>query len=595
MNQTTKTIRVYQYRFYPDHIPDGVMNQLQLATDLWNELVKYERSIDERSQAIWRTDPILDALYVQLEALGGDGASHSPRTSLKAQTARLYQTVAARKREVHTALSPVIGQFWVTIREEKKGQLKAIRQQYAEAGLHFGTYNDVIDRYVRASRRVAQRRKQGLPAHLRLHHFDGTGSLTLQVIQTSRRPPFTLELLQEDGAHPYRNQARITPVPEFRPGATRGDHRRAARVHAMVRMGSGAEHEPLWLQGRLVMHRLWPAEAAVKRIRWVRERVGTHFRDSLHFTVRCSVPEVVPANSAMMALDFGWRKVGQQLRVATWACTRGPQESVVLNTVAEIQSWDGTQQGHLVLPERFLAQMARVERLAAMRRAQFHVMQESLLDWLQTHPWPEGFCGDRSASEWLPTAIAQWRSEGRCVTLALHWRTHRFAGDADMYRAIEEWRKRDKHLYEWQSHLRDKTLGFRRELYRTFAARAATLYGHIVIPAIDLRAVAQTERRTPDTLSPRHADAANHQRHLAALHTLRRAIDDAATIRKVSLTTLPIAHVTRRCAQCGRENRTTNFSGAIRVVCPHCGCEFDQDVAAATNFLRLAQSLRDTH
>ncbi len=591
------TTRVYQYRFYPDAIPDGVTNQLRLANDLWNTLVNYERSIDQRSQAIWRRDPVVDGLYRQVEALEAERAD-SRRAVFKPRIVQLYQTIATRKKEVHDTLEPVFAQFWNAIREEKKKQIKEIRQQYAEAGLHFGTYNDVIDRYMRASYHVAQRRKRGLPSQLRFHRFDGTGSLTLQIIQTARRPPFTLELLAQDGGHPYRNQARIVPVPEFGTGAARGLRRQASRVRVMVRMGTGADRDPLWLQGRLVMHRLWPPAAAVKRIRWVRERVGTHFRDSLHFTLRFSVTEVPPANPAIIALDFGWRKDAKCLRVATWASTREPQESVTLSSVADIQAWDGTQNGVLVLPERFLAQMARVERLVATRRAQFHIVHQSLLNWLQIHAWPDDFSGESGhGSDWLqPVTIAGWRSEAPCATLAVHWRTHRFAGDEAMYREIEEWRKQDKRLYEWQSHLRDKTQGFRRELYRTFAARVAVLYGHIVMADMDLRTMSRNDRRSgSDKLSPQHAEAANHQRHLAAPHTLRNALRHAANARQLLLTVLPSTHTTRRCVKCGMENYSTDYAATIRVVCPHCGRESDQDATAAENLLRTARAPRILH
>src|SRR5690606_20002748 len=106
----------------------------------------------------------------------------------------------------------------------------------------------------------------------------------------------------------------------------------------------------------------------------------------------------------------------------------------------------------------------------------------------------------------------------RLAALALRWRQERFAGDEAGYTLVETWRKRDRHLWEYEANLRDQLLARRREQCRRFAAHLARTYGEIVLEDFDLRQVASGDGREEQYAGARH------QRQLANVAGLRQAI-----------------------------------------------------------------------
>jgi transposase len=183
--------------------------------------------------------------------------------------------------------------------------------------------------------------------------------------------------------------------------------------------------------------------------------------------------------------------------------------------------------------------------------------------------------------DWLQEAtktLRQWRSQSRLASLALHWREERFDGDHDAYQAIEDWRKQDKHLYEYESNLRDKLHRRRRELYRCFAAEMARCYtGGAVLAELNLARAAR--RRKEGDLPP----PIRHNRQLASVSSLRLALHNACGRESVPVVKSATTKLSQTCHECGAVHDVDG--AATEVVCPTCGAVADRDVRAAANLL----------
>ena len=134
------TTRVYQYGFYPDAIPSAIHEQLRLANELWNALVSYERTIEARYDAVWRTIPDMDAAYRQLEALKTryHSASKADKARIKPELSVQEKVIADLKKVWKPQLTSVFKQFWDAIKVERPQKVTAIRHAYANAGLYYG-------------------------------------------------------------------------------------------------------------------------------------------------------------------------------------------------------------------------------------------------------------------------------------------------------------------------------------------------------------------------------------------------------------------------------------------------------------------------
>lgn len=581
--------RIYQYRFRPDPIPDAIAQQLSLANDFWNDLVAYEHTVDAQFDAVWRRTPAIDTVYRELEALDQRVAVASPveKSQITPEYRQLYHELAVLKLAHRDHVAEAFETLSARLNADRRARVKSLRQTYAAKGLYYGTYNDVINRYDKARQIISQARRRHQLARLRFHRFDGAGSLTLQVVQTADKPPLTLALLQVRHRHPYYNYARLSPLADLTDARPATARQHTARPHVMLRMASTPDQQPVWLQGTLILHRRWPTEGAVKSIRWVRERIGTHFRDSLHFTIRTDRTDAVSSSTERLALDIGWRKQDRGLRVAAWASTLRSSGWETLASVEDVHRWTGSAAGELIVPSRIVKALAQVDRLQQIRDQKLNRIRTELAEWLQTHALPAAL-GEGNAErtpDLTGAAIHRWASAARFATLAIEWRDQRFPGDEAMYERLEAWRREDKHLFEWQANLRDKTLRFRRELYRVFASRVATLYGTVFMEDMNLAAIARKAPPDADGRPRLHADSAQRQRYQTAPSELRRALTWALSKNHGDLVMVPYSKGTRQCTHCGSDNSAVDTARHLRITCSQCGRQYDQDVNVAENLL----------
>lgn len=513
------SIRGYEYGcLAPVEGEQVAVDAMHRRLSLWNRLVEMERKYQSDLEAI---------LAPHLPPEGG----------VTAEESRAARRAAFKLPEVRAAVA-----------ELDRTLYQSARTACRESGLFWCNYESVLVDFLSARRR---------PGELRFHAWrNEIGKVTVRW-QTGLPVP---ALFGTD------TRAQVDPVPELAwTSPVRAERRRLARTTLRVRVAS-ENRKPVWLVLPMVMHRPLPADGLVREISVLRERVGLSWRWKAVMVVETpSGQPVQPRGSGVVAVDIGWRKLADGLRVCAWADDRGGA-------------------GDLVLPERWIREMVKTHDIRSIRDQRFNLARDTLAGQLST------FDGD--VPVWLREAMGtlrQWRSPARLAGLYLRWRTERFNGDGEMFADLESWYRRERHLYEYEANLRDQLIRSRREMYRRFAADLAGRYAEVVIEEFDIAGVARVKKRrvSGEVVAGKGSDlpdAARHQRVLAAPSVLRLAIRNACEREGVRIRTVPAAYTTLVCHVCGSLER---FDAAGELVhrCSACGAVWDQDVGAARNLL----------
>lgn len=403
----------------------------------------------------------------------------------------------------------------------------AVKLARASCGVYWGSYLLVEDAVQRA-------KKSGGVLHFA--RWDGSGTIGVQ-LQGGLK---VAELMKNE-------DSRLRLEGE-------GKYRRV-----WIRVGSEGR-APIWAVFPFKYHRDLPPDAIMKWARVHAHRVGTHTRWSVQFVLD-NAPNTLPAPTrGAIAIDVGWRRVEEGLRVATWVDDEG-------------------RSGTLVLPEQLEDRMAKIESLRAIRDSNFNVARDFLKDHKARVP---ALLQDRLVG------LHAWKAPGRLAALMIAWRTQREAGDEDVFDHLEGWRKQDKHLLEWEANQRENVLAARRDLYRTFAKHVVGQYSRIIIEALDLRDFAEKPTKDEPKDTPIQANA-RPNRHFAALSTLITTMKDVAVRSGADLIEAEPAWTTQTCHVC---QAPAPFDAATQLThtCTACNATWDQDLNAAHNLLRAARS-----
>lgn len=520
----------------------------------WNNLVALGRERETNIHALLRAiSPDVAAAVAAVEAEEQKAEAESERlcaegVARKKANEKAYRNpalLAARRAywsaEKAAKADPGAGPSLSAIDADWRAAVKAARPTPDVA--NWANYNEVEQNYQQACRPAPGK---GRP---RFHSWRGDGRI---LVRWQNGLPVA-DLFGDD------TRCRVEPVgPLAWSAESRGDQRRLQRTVMRVRVCS-ADRKPVWLTLPIVLHRPLPAGGLVRSVVVLRERIGTHFRWKVAICVE--LPEALaaptPRGVGAIGIDLGWRRRydGDQplgTRIAVWHDDRG-------------------RTGEVLLPERWLVAMGKVEDIQSIRDTGFNVARTALAAWLKGAVVPD----------WLTEAtrtLSQWRSPARLAALALSWRGQRFEGDEEAYGSLERWRVRDKHLLEYASNLRDKLLGARREQYRMFAAWVAREYAEVKIEQFDLRPMADLEKEGGELPA-----LARYQRFSGSPSELRLAIENACRRAGVAVVKVDARNTTRRCHVC--ETVAPESIVELNPVCPVCLTRFDQDERAAINLL----------
>jgi hypothetical protein len=305
-----------------------------------------------------------------------------------------------------------------------------------------------------------------------------------------------------------------------------------------------------------------PANGTVKNAVVSVRRIGPTERWTVQFTV--SEPdEARPEKPGVCAVDIGWRVIEDEIRVCRWAADDG-------------------KSGELRLDAKILSRFRKVEDLRSIRDKNFDRALALLITWKPNVINPP---------EWWKPVTANmhaWKSQARLASLVNRWSKERFAGDELAFEAASGWAKQDRHLWQWESAQRARAHGWRREIYRIFAAGLARAYGKVVLEKFDLRVFSvRPQLGVSETQQEVFARA---NRHLVATSELRLCLVNAFR-RGGEVVEQSAVDTTRQCHVCGVVE-TFDAAAKIEHTCAN-GHEWDQDDNAARNLLFRFERSRD--
>ena len=261
---------------------------------------------------------------------------------------------------------------------------------------------------------------------------------------------------------------------------------------------------------------------------------------------------------------------------------------------------DDGAEGELTLDAGWLAAKRKVDDLRSIRDDNLNDAKARLAAWLMPAEGPNASAPNLCpAPAWLLEAtatLASWRSAGRLAAVAIRWRRERDemqqpaerrrvsdttvrSDTTEAFDALEAWRRRDKHLLEYEANLRDQLQRRRADLYRVFAATMRRRYRAIYVESLDLR----TFHELPDPEEPASDPALKEHVRDACLSTLLGAIRETGAAVAV-----PAPHTTADCASCGSRERLDGAALSHR--CSRCSDVWDQDRNAARNLLRAVST-----
>ena len=341
-----------------------------------------------------------------------------------------------------------------------------------------------------------------------------------------------------------------------------------------IRIGSDGV-KPIWAVLPIILDRPLPLDGVVAWCKVFRERIGPNYRWLAQFTVLVpalgtpSYPVSGPERRA--AVNTGWRLLPDgSLRVATLVDDTGHQEFLTLppdwvEGMVRANPREGSGFGHRVVP-------GRVKRLQQERDLLVNNLDKDL------RLWADG----RVTPDWWK--FPQKPAPSRYGALVSRWAKHRFPGDEAMFDRAEFWRKRDKHLWCYQEHLRDQLIARRTDIYRKWCDIIARRYTHLYrddAPLKKFQSHAEPGREKEEAEDPQKV-----QQRAAAIYSLRAVLVQQLWKQRGIVIPLASANITMTCSECGCQGEFDPAGPPLKTW--PCGHTLDQDVNACRNLLRIA-------
>ena len=562
VSEPATAARVYRYGLLPPiEGAERVRQQLHAAHVYRNALVEIERGRRAARRAVLaehgdlpglesnarETQMDLDRALFALRAARSATHSRSDQQAMRDAVVAARATCREALRRLREARRTVEADpvLQTRLRAADVDAVSRTKTARANADVYWGTYLLVEDA---ASRSRKMPLYDGLEANdPRFVRFDGQGRVGVQLQGGLSVPELDSG---EDTRVRVEHVGPVWHLPRRRPpkGAPKAQH------VLWLRVGSDGR-APVWARFPMILHRPLPHDGTIKWATVVLRRYATREEWAVVFTVLEPERERSCGRGAV-AIDLGWRTVPEGLRVA-------------------VAQGEGGEPHACVLPASWSARMNKAGELRTLRDEKFNAARDALkkrMDAIAVLP------------DWLTERtkhLSDWRSQGRLAKLTQDWRHQRFEGDATAFLPLDNWRHRDRHLWQYECGVRRKALLDRRERYRVFAATLAKRYGTVVLEAFDLRAVAKAP--VPEVESAENASARRH-RHWAAVSELRTCLVEAMRRRGGDVVVVPAANSTRTCHVCGLIE-AFDAADSIHHACSGCGSTWDQDDNAAAVLL----------
>lgn len=586
-------------------IPEQVTVQLRLAHELREDLVTAQLEHEQAIKDVWSSYPrvahaewlLAEADYVA-EQLAEQVRELRSRQRTKRLTGPLPDQLNQQRKEVKRLRQIRRDEIAIVkddakvrlevLREEMKGQRKQLYAEYCQSGgLYWATFNAVADHHAAAVKRVAAQRKQGRPAALRHHRFDGTGTLAVQLQRQAGKPPRTPAVIADmDGK--YRDMLHVPWTdPDTWEKMSRADRRHAGRFTVRIRCGS-RDGEPQWINFPVQAHRMLPAGADITGAELTITRIADRFRARLAVTAKIPDPKPVVTEGATVAVHLGWRNTENGTLVAVWRSTAPLDIPAQWCSVVRVDAGGCT--GIIVLPEFAAQRMDRVQQIASIRDKDLNLVRERVVEWLTEHgPVPHPVRVDEQITA---DVVARWRSPARFVTLARWWEKTPPPEAEALAKDLTAWRRADRKLWHKQEYPRGRALRRRDDLWRNVANILSDQCKRVVVDDMSISDIA---RQSSSLELPNELKAAiARRRNLASPGLLRQYITTACAREGVPVTVVSAIGLSRTHSRCGYQNPADDRYMRPKVLCDGCGHEYEPDLSATMLMLERANDSRET-
>ena len=549
---------VYRYGcpYWADLDEDG-LTQLWLANRLWNALVEIEHAHEDAKAAIWRRDQACAAAMDDLAAIDAEAGviaeqaradRQRDRTTVpREERSAVYGAVHARRKGAKAVLDaardvagPSLRDAFAGAKRDRSAAVKNLYGVFVQGGrLGWASFNDVTRRrFPLAVAKVAADREAGHPAQLRFSRFDGTGTLTVQVMRQAGDLPRTVPALNS-GQHPRSGVMRLEPWQD--PSAA-GRRPGGAERHGTLNLAIGRSRAlgPLRLEVPVVLDRWMPADADITEVKVTRRRTGGHAR--LSVAVVCQVPVPVPvAEGPAVAVRLSWKSAGDGWLTVAHIGSAVPLPPVPDSLAGIVRVSPGGCSAEVLHSPEWRRLLARDDAIRSVRDENMDVIRDAAAEAMKASPeLCEAITGRRAAA-WRAAArdgeppevtaahVARWRSPRRMAWLARDWPP----GDP-LAGPLEQWRARDAHLHDFEAHERAQVLARRKDAWRCVAAWLCSSAGSLVVDGLGLAGIKEAPD-APDE-DPEMARAGRRQMHSAAPGEFREAVLAAAKARGADVT-----------------------------------------------------------
>ncbi len=579
-------------------IPVEVERQLQLAHELRERLVELALEREQAVANLWAQQPQVAAAgrrreqaRRRVDELVAKAAEEratnfrSPLVSALRDQIREARTLHKRskgverqvKNDAYAALAP---SFHALHEHERAGRRAAYAEYVQNRGLYWATYNAIDRKHAIAARAVSAERRHGRPALFRLHEYDGSGRIAVQVQRKPGRPARTAELLCLPDS-PHRSVLALPAVVAFPSdrwqSLSRADRRHLGRAVVALRIGTYTDGTPNMWAIPVQIHRPVPEDAEITSAEVVITRLAAQPRISVNLTLTMPAPR--PAGGNGIALDLGWRSMPDwSIRVAYWRATGKPRAplNVPAHLAAVLRTAPGGREGEIRIPASWRTLDARVRQLRSGRLRDLRRIATVIATWLEQNP-------DSAAALQLSAAeVLSWRSPRQMAQLAQRIDSRRDCGL--LAAQVQRWARADRRLWQWEANERDQLLSRRRDAWRAAAATLVRAWPHAIV---EERFVHRTTRRpTRELPDPPQARQARAQARLSAPGELVTAIEHAVQRQGGTISYVNPALTTRRHHVCGEQLPGQIATAPHHLIhCPHCDLVFDQDQNAVMNMI----------
>ncbi|QEE39152.1 MULTISPECIES: hypothetical protein [unclassified Methylobacterium] len=504
-------------------------HEIERSNKLWNILVGIHEECAQKYYDLILKDEALNTAKSNYEKLQQNRASFTAVSEAKKQLAVTQKEVTKRMAS--------------ELRDLELARREAVKVARQNSGVWWGNYNPLVRAFEKA-RSAALR-----GGHAMRRRAPGGNSRITNTLQGGADVEHLF-----DGS---LSQVMIrSPSGRAWSAESRGERRRLQRTRltATVFVQAGERRSVTW---PMVMHRPIPDDCRVKEVIITRRRVGERWKWAVSFlcTRVMGSPPTPPAGAKPIAVDFGWRRIPDGLRVATVSSVDGQPRFVVL-------------QRDLLDAFAFADELR--DRVQTSGRVGLELLQTTDATLFE-EPYQN-----------LLIAL-QSRQEGRFTALREFCRGPFFTEQSrDAIGAeIATWRKEYMKLVTWLGNHQRKVVARRNHQYQNAAIEILEGASNIIINDIKFGEIGRRSARSEEaSFFPRRA---NYYRVVAAPSELVRCLKLQAAKRGIQFSK-EAAPSPAGCPECGSTARKSR-ADAMPQSCEACGTRFDQDVATCKSLL----------